>query len=164
MQMASVLASLHGQGMVHMDVKPDNIMVGDDGAFKLGDFGLAARLDGNGGSITEGDSRWAARPRLTQPGCNATAEPNCQDTQSSGCANDHTVLASARCGSRCSDRTSCDIVWDPRRYVAREVLNDDRRTLDKADIFALGASMYELAGNMRLPDSAGPTPPHTVPC
>ena len=56
-QMASALASLHEQGMVHMDVKPDNIMVGDDGAFKLGDFGLAARLDGAGGSVTEGDSR-----------------------------------------------------------------------------------------------------------
>ena len=41
-----------------------------------------------------------------------------------------------------------------RRYVAREVLNDDRRTLDKADIFSLGASLYELAGNTRLPDSA----------
>jgi serine/threonine protein kinase len=58
--MASALASLHGQGIVHMDVKPDNIMVGDDGEFKLGDFGLAARLDGRGGSLMEGDSRCAA--------------------------------------------------------------------------------------------------------
>ena len=58
--MASALASLHGQGVVHMDVKPDNIMVGDDGEFKLGDFGLAARLDGRGGSLMEGDSRCAA--------------------------------------------------------------------------------------------------------
>lgn len=41
-----------------------------------------------------------------------------------------------------------------RRYVAREVLNDDRRTLDKADIFSLGASVYELAANKQLPDSA----------
>ena len=62
--MASALASLHGQGMVHMDVKPDNVMVGDDGAFKLGDFGLAARLDGAGGSVTEGDSRHAAGSRF----------------------------------------------------------------------------------------------------
>ena len=38
------------------------------------------------------------------------------------------------------------------RYVAREVLNDDLRHLDKADIFALGASLYELACNSRLPD------------
>ena len=60
--MASALASLHGQGMVHMDMKPDNIMIGDDGAYKLGDFGLAARIDGGGGSITEGDSRFGAGP------------------------------------------------------------------------------------------------------
>jgi hypothetical protein len=38
------------------------------------------------------------------------------------------------------------------RYVAREVLNDDRRSLAKADVFALGASLYELACNTRLPE------------
>ena len=48
-------------------------------------------------------------------------------------------------------------IWGSRRYVAREVLNDDRRTLDKADVFSLGASLYELAGNTRLPDSAMPS-------
>lgn len=36
--------------------------------------------------------------------------------------------------------------------MAREVLNDDLRHLDKADIFALGASLYELACNSRLPE------------
>ena len=40
------------------------------------------------------------------------------------------------------------------RYVAREVLNDDLRHLDKADVFALGATLYELACNSRLPDGA----------
>ena len=79
-QMASALASLHGQGMVHMDVKPANIMVGDDGAYKLGDFGLAARLDGDGGSIMEGDSRCgaglAADPgRMQATAANQTSAP-----------------------------------------------------------------------------------------
>ena len=45
------------------------------------------------------------------------------------------------------DSTAC-------RYVAREVLNDDRRSLAKADVFALGASLYELACNTRLPEGA----------
>ena len=86
--MASVLASLHGQGMVHMDVKPDNIMVGDDGAYKLGDFGLAARLDGAGGSITEGDSRCAAGLLLIPSVCrsmqhtSAACEPMVMQHQS----------------------------------------------------------------------------------
>jgi hypothetical protein len=37
-----------------------------------------------------------------------------------------------------------------RRYVAKEVLRDDHRNLIKADMFALGASLYELATDKRL--------------
>ena len=58
--MALALASLHGQGMAHMDVKPDNIMLGEDGLYKLGDFGLACRISGQSEGVTfsEGDCRW----------------------------------------------------------------------------------------------------------
>lgn len=37
------------------------------------------------------------------------------------------------------------------RYLAREVLNGDTRHLDKGDMFALGASLYELATGCLLP-------------
>ena len=35
------LAELHNHGIVHRDVKPDNVMQSDDGSFKVGDLGLA---------------------------------------------------------------------------------------------------------------------------
>ena len=38
-----------------------------------------------------------------------------------------------------------------RRYIAQEVLNDDYGALEKADVFALGASLYELAMGNALP-------------
>lgn len=41
-----------------------------------------------------------------------------------------------------------------RRYVAKEVLRDDHRNLIKADMFALGASLYELATDKRLAKGA----------
>lgn len=42
------------------------------------------------------------------------------------------------------------------RYLAAEVLGGDRAALDKADMFALGASLYELATRIPLPKQ-GPT-------
>lgn len=58
MQMASALHHLHGRGIAHMDVKPDNIYTTEDGRFKLGDFGLATSLWGRKDlDVQEGDAR-----------------------------------------------------------------------------------------------------------
>ncbi|GBF88132.1 wee1 kinase [Raphidocelis subcapitata] len=93
-QMASALAHIHAKGMVHLDVKPDNIYSGLDGAYKLGDFGMATLKHGHW-HVEEGDAR----------------------------------------------------------YLSGELLQGRTSALDKADIFALGASLYELASGSELPKS-----------
>ncbi len=43
-QLGSALAYLHGQGVIHQDLKPGNAIVQSDGAVRLIDFGLARSL------------------------------------------------------------------------------------------------------------------------
>lgn len=93
--MGRALSCIHSKGLVHLDVKPDNIYV-LSGTYKLGDFGRATRCDGSL-SIEEGDAR----------------------------------------------------------YMPLEILNDDYSQLTKVDMFALGATIYEMASGSPLP-SSGP--------
>ena len=66
-QMAKALGAAHAAGITHRDIKPDNIMVRDDGYVKVLDFGLARLLPATT-PATAHDSEAATLARQTLPG------------------------------------------------------------------------------------------------
>jgi len=59
-QVSSALAAAHGAGIVHRDIKPDNIMIRRDGYVKVLDFGIA-KLTGHSSPATDNDPEAATQ-------------------------------------------------------------------------------------------------------
>jgi serine/threonine protein kinase len=60
---AAGLQHIHSNGLVHMDIKPQNIFLTEDGTLKIGDLGMM-REDGNVEDGHEGDHVYMARELL----------------------------------------------------------------------------------------------------
>src|SRR5439155_8480445 len=51
--LCSALAFLHGEGVVHRDLKPDNVFIRPGGEPVLVDFGIVTRFSGAGREVLE---------------------------------------------------------------------------------------------------------------
>lgn len=60
------LNELHIKGIVHLDLKLENILISNTGKYKLGDLGLSRLMNKLHNDVPEGDCRYIAKELLNQ--------------------------------------------------------------------------------------------------
>ena len=82
LQLTSAIAKAHESYIVHRDIKPQNVIIMDDGRVKVMDFGIASRLNGN--ELTQTNSVMGTVYYLPPEQANGTASTFKSDIYSLG--------------------------------------------------------------------------------
>lgn len=120
-QLAQTVAYAHAQGVIHRDLKPHNVMVGDFGEVQVMDWGMAKSLD-------ERDEPSETFANLDNENWRAISS---DDTAK-------------------SLTTDGDVLGTPA-YMSPEQARGEKENLDaRADVFSLGAILFQVLTNQRI--------------
>ncbi|KDN51424.1 hypothetical protein K437DRAFT_254837 [Tilletiaria anomala UBC 951] len=129
-ELSAGLQHIHGNGVLHLDLKPANVLITEVGSLKVGDFGFA--------------TRWPLMPAAaTLKGAGVHAAAPIGD-------GDDELVPVRRRGKKQSLEREGD-----REYLAPEIMSKGRYGKE-ADMFSLGLIMLEAGGNVVLPDNGEP--------
>ncbi len=116
-QVCQTIAYAHSRGVIHRDIKPDNIMVGAFGEVQVVDWGLAKVLD-------RASKTAAAREKLSQISIIETVR--------------------SRPDSDGSDSMAGSVMGTPAYMPPEQATGDVDKMDERSDVFSLGATLCEI--------------------
>jgi hypothetical protein len=121
MKLCDALSFAHSRGVIHCDLKPENVMVGDFGQVYLMDWGVALLAS----------SRGVAPPSSTRP--------RGRPTELFDPTDDESLVRVA------SNEGSTSKVWGTPAYMAPEQVSARTEGIDeRTDVFGLGGVLHEI--------------------
>lgn len=128
-KVADALAFAHSRGVIHCDLKPSNVMIGDFGEVYLMDWGIARRLEdgtpvpspATGGAAEATPSSTGVADRSSRP----SSPPSSRPTSSKG-------------------SPAVTLVGTPTHMAPEQALGAVEKLDERTDVFALGGLLYHV--------------------
>jgi serine/threonine protein kinase len=72
--LANAIRAMHSMGVIHGDVKPDNVLIMPDGSLKLADFSISNRAQGVLADMALGTERWQSPEQARGEACTSKSD------------------------------------------------------------------------------------------
>jgi len=154
-ELTQAVAYMHSSGVLHLDIKPANILITAHGGLKVGDFGLARRWPRIDPNEVRECGILNGRHKIFQ---HVPSDPSHQDDciiparflryEDVADHEERHMMRFKRCGRFVGFDQERE---GDREYIAPEILSG--RYGEEADVFSVGLIVLEIATNVVLPDN-----------
>jgi len=136
---------IHSHNMLHLDIKPENLFISTSGNLKIGDFGMAVKLEPSNQNNNSMENNNLFKDFNLSPSKKSTTSSMDNGNSLRKSNNDAHNL------SLDEDDIFFDFLEGDSRYLALEFLNDKKLISFPSDTFSIGVTFFEMVTGKEMP-------------